>query len=103
MNTGKARASIIKHGMQMETTMSGGNPYHGQHIREFCAYADGTAQGAAEEVKKEIPAAVEQEVSKQLSKQLSKQKVQVEVDKQSVKAAQKAINDLFAPLVKWFK
>ena len=99
MNTGKARASIIKHGMQMETTMSGGNPYHGQHIREFCAYADATAQGAAEEVKKEIPAAVEQEVSKQLSKQ----KVQVEVDKQSVKAAQKAINDLLAPLAKWFK
>jgi hypothetical protein len=25
------------------------------------------------------------------------------VDKQSVKAAQKAINDLFAPLAKWFK
>lgn len=53
----------------METTMSGGNPYHGQHIREFCAYADATAQGAAEEVKKEIPAAVQQEVSKQLSMQ----------------------------------
>ena len=40
MNTGKARASVIKHGMQMETTMSGGNPYHGHHIKEFCAYAE---------------------------------------------------------------
>ena len=35
--------SIIKHGMQIETTMNGGNPYHGQHIKEFCAYADATA------------------------------------------------------------
>ena len=50
-------------------------------------------------MKKEIPSVVQQEVSKQLSKQ----KVSVEVDKQSVKAAQKAINDLFAPLAKWFK
>ena len=99
MNTGKARASIIKHGMQMGSAMNGGNPYHGQHIREFCAYADATAQGAAEEVKKEIPAVVQQEVSKQLSKP----KVEIEVDKQSVKAAQKAINDLLAPLAKWFK
>ena len=50
-------------------------------------------------MKKEIPSVIQQEVSKQLSKQ----KVSVEVDKQSVKAAQKAINDLFAPLAKWFK
>ena len=99
MNTGKARASAIKHVMQTETTFNGGNPYHGRHISQFCDYADATAAGAAEEVKKEIPGAVQQEVSKQLSKQ----KVQVEVDKQSVKAAQKAINDLFAPLAKWFK
>lgn len=58
MNTGKARASIIKHGMHMGTAINGGNPYHGQHIEEFCKYADATAQGAVEEVKKEIPSAV---------------------------------------------
>ena len=50
-------------------------------------------------MKKEIPAVVEQEVSKQLSKQ----KVEIEIDKQSAKKAQKAINDLLAPLAKWFK
>ena len=99
MNVGKTRASVIKHVMQTETAMSGGNPYHGRHISQFCDYADATAAGAAEEVKKEIPSAVKEEVNRQLSKQ----KVQVEVDKQSVKAAQKAINDLFAPLAKWFK
>ena len=70
MNTGKARASALKHVMQTENSFNGGNPYHGQHIKELCAYADATAQGAAEEVKKEIPAVVEQEVSKQLSKQM---------------------------------
>ena len=99
MNTSKAHASAIKHAMQMGATMNGGNPYHGQHINQFCEYADATAEGAAEEVKKEIPAVVEQEVSKQLSKQ----KVQIEIDKQSAKKAQKAINDLLAPLAKWFK
>jgi len=99
MNTGKARASALKHVMQTESSFNGGNPYHGRHINQFCDYADATAAGAAEEVKKEIPGVVQQEVSKQLSKQ----KVQFEVDKQSVKAAQKAINDLFAPLAKWFK
>ena len=99
MNVGKTRASIIKHGMQMETTVSGGNPYHGRHIKEFCDYADATAQGVAEEVKKEIPDVVQQEVSKQLSKQ----KVQIEIDQQSAKKAQKAINDLLAPLTRLFK
>ena len=77
MNTGKARASALKHVMQTETTFNGGNPYHGRHISQFCDYADATAAGAAEEVKKEIPGVVQQEVSKQLSKQ----KVSVEVDK----------------------
>ena len=83
MSTGKDRASAIKHVMQTENTFNGSNQFHGRHIKQFCDYADATAQGAAEEVKKEIPAVVQQEVSKQLSKQ----KVQIEVDKQNVKAA----------------
>ena len=58
MNTGKARASALKHVMQTESSFNGGNPYHGRHINQFCDYADATAAGAAEEVKKEIPAAV---------------------------------------------
>ena len=47
----------------------------------------------------EIPAAVQKEVGKQLAGN----KVQVEIDKQSMKKAQKAIEDVFAPLKKWFK
>ena len=79
--------------------MSSDNPYHGQHIQQFCEYADAVAEGAAEDVKKEIPAAVKDEVHKQLTSR----KVEVEIDKQSLKKAQKAIEDVFAPLKKWFK
>ena len=79
--------------------MSSGNPYHGQHIQQFCEYADAVAEGAAEDIKKEIPAAVKDEVKKQLSSN----QVEVVIEKQSLKKAQKAIEDVFAPLKKWFK
>ena len=32
MNYNKARASMLKHNMQMSAAMSSDNPYHGQHI-----------------------------------------------------------------------
>ena len=79
--------------------MSSDNPYHGQHIQQFCEYADAVAEGAAEDIKNEIPAAVKDEVHKQLTSR----KVEIEIDKQSMKKAQKAIEDVFAPLKKWFK
>ena len=79
--------------------MSSENPYHGQHIQQFCEYADAVAEGAAEDIKKEIPAVVKDEVHKQLTSR----KVEIEIDKQSMKKAQKAIEDVFAPLKKWFK
>ena len=83
----------------MSAAMSSDNPYHGQHIQQFCEYADAVAEGAAEDIKKEIPAAVKDEVHKQLISR----KVEIEIDKQSMKKAQKAIEDVFAPLKKWFK
>ena len=48
----------------MSAAMSSDNPYHGQHIQQFCEYADAVAEGAAEDIKKEIPAAVKDEVHK---------------------------------------
>ena len=33
MNMNRARASAIKHGMQMSAAMSSENPYHGMHIQ----------------------------------------------------------------------
>ena len=99
MNYNRARASAIKHTMQFSAAMDSNNPYHGQHIQQFCEYADAVAEGAAEDVKKEIPDAVKDEVHKQLTSR----KVEIEIDKQSMKKAQKAIEDVFAPLKKWFK
>lgn len=83
----------------MSAAFGSDNPYHGQHIQQFCEYADAVAEGAAEDIKKEIPAAVKDEVHKQLTSR----KVEIEIDKQSMKKAQKAIEDVFAPLKKWFK
>ena len=40
---------------------------------------------------------------KEVGKQLAGNKVQVEIDKQSMKKAQKAIDELLSPLKKWFK
>ena len=99
MNYNKARASMLKHNMQMSAAFGSDNPYHGQHIQQFCEYADAVAEGAAEDIKKESPAAVKDEVHKQLTSR----KVEIEIDKQSMKKAQKAIEDVFAPLKKWFK
>ena len=39
----------------------------------------------------------------EVHKQLTSRKVEIEIDKQSLKKAQKAMDDLFAPLKKWFK
>lgn len=33
MNVNRARASAIKHGMQMSAAMSSENPYHGMHVQ----------------------------------------------------------------------
>ena len=85
--------------MEMGAVYDNSNPYHAQHIRQFCDYAEAVADGAAEEVMQEIPAAVQKEVGKQLAGN----KVQVEIDKQSMKKAQKAIDELLSPLKKWFK
>ena len=85
----------IRHIMEMDAAVNGGNPYHALHIHQFCNYAD----AAAEEVMQEIPTAVQKEVGKQLAGN----KVQVEIDKQSMKKAQKAIDELLSPLKKWFK
>ena len=99
MNVNKMRASALRHAMEMGSQLDHNNPYHTQHIRDFCDYAEAVADGAAEEVMQEIPAAVQKEVGKQLACN----KVQVEIDKQSMKKAQKAIDELLSPLKTWFK
>ena len=38
----------------MNAALSSDNPYNGQHVQQFCEYADAVADGAAEEVKRDI-------------------------------------------------
>ena len=99
MNINKARAAMIRHSMQMNAALSSDNPYHGQHIQQFCEYAYAVSEGAAEEDKRDIPPLVLYEVQKQMSSR----KIEIEVDKQSVKKSQKAIDDLLLPLKRFFK
>lgn len=40
MNQYKAKVEILRHQMQLRAGMTSDNPYHNQHIREFCDYVD---------------------------------------------------------------
>ena len=90
MNVNKIRASALKSQMQMKAFANNeGN--HAQHIRDYCEYADATAEAAADDVRQEIPAAVQ----KAVEKAVSRRKVGIEIDKQSLAKAKSAIKDLF--------
>lgn len=62
-----------------------------QHIRDYCEYADATAEAAVADVRRDIPDAVQKEVTKQVGQR----KVGIEIDKQSFSKAKAAIKDLF--------
>lgn len=98
MNANLARASMIRHTMNLQSQLEG-NPQHNQHIREFCGYADAVARGEADEVREEIPATV----GKEVQKQMESRKVQIEVDKASVRTAKAVIDDLTKSIRNLFK
>lgn len=76
--------------MQMKA-FANGEGQHAQHIRDYCDYADATAEAAAENVRRIIPDTVQKEVAKQVGKR----QVGIEIDKQSLTKAKAAIKDLF--------
>lgn len=76
--------------MQMKA-FANGEGQHAQHIRDYCDYADATAEAAADDVRHELPTAVQKEVAKQVGHR----KVGIEIDKQSLTKAKAAIKDLF--------
>ncbi len=98
MNVNRMKADALRHSMETQAVLSG-EAKHAQHIRDYCEYADATAEAAAQDVMQELPNAVQKEVSKQVSKQ----NVSVEIDKQSLKKAKAAIHDLFASFGKFEK
>ena len=76
--------------MEMKAAFNG-EGQHTQHIRDYCEYADATAEAAASDVRRDIPDAVQKEVTKQVGQR----KVGIEIDKQSFSKAKAAIKDLF--------
>jgi hypothetical protein len=77
----------------MKAAMNGENA-HASHVRDYCEYADATAEAAADDVRRDIPAAVQKEVKSQIGKR----QVGIEIDKQSLTKAKAAIKDLFATI-----
>ena len=76
--------------MEMKAAFNG-EGQHTQHIRDYCEYADATAEAASADVRRDIPDAVQKEVTKQVGQR----KVGIEIDKQSFSKAKAAIKDLF--------
>ena len=76
--------------MEMKAAFNG-EGQHTQHIRDYCEYADATAEAAAADVRRDIPDAVQKEVTQQVGQR----KVGIEIDKQSFSKAKAAIKDLF--------
>ena len=62
MNINKTQANAYRSLMRARSTMTSDNPYHNQHIEDFCNYADAVAKGEAQEVREELPGIVQQEV-----------------------------------------
>ena len=90
MNVNRMRASALKSQMEMKA-FANGEGKHAQHIRDYCEYADATAEAAADDVRQDIPEAVQ----KAVEKAVGHRKVGIEIDKQSLAKAKSAIKDLF--------
>ena len=73
--------------LEFQNQAEGGNPYHGQHIIQFCDYADNLVAGAMEELQAALP--------QMIAEAENSPKVQIEVDEKSYKTAKQKIEDLF--------
>ena len=67
MNVNKCNAAVKRHAMRMKGAMSSDNPYHNQHIEDFCDYADAIAKEEAQEVRDEVPGIVQQAVQQEMA------------------------------------
>lgn len=83
----QAAAFAQRRAMEMQNAANGGNPYHFEHIREFCNYADNLVAGAMAELRAQLPQLV--------AEAMHSPKVEIEVDEKSYKTAKQKIADLF--------
>lgn len=84
-NQSSGRASIIRHQMQLKAGMQD-NPYHGQHIQDFCEYTDAMVQAVREDLLNQLPELIREE--------LKKKDVQIKVEEKSYEAAKGKIKSL---------
>ena len=81
-----AAAHAQRRELELQNQADGGNPYHAQHIIQFCNYADNLVAGAIADLKAQIPQLV--------AEAMKTPKVEIEVDEKSYKTAKKKIKDL---------
>lgn len=86
-NNYQAAALLQRRALELQNQANGGNPYHYEHIREFCNYADNLVAGAIAELKAQLPTLV--------AEAMKSPKVEIEVDEKSYKTAKQKIADLF--------
>ena len=95
MNQYKAKVEVLRHQMQLRAGMTSDNPYHNQHIREFCDYVDYSIAAMIEDLRQAIPAMIQAE--------LAKPKVAIQVDEKSFQAAKKKVDELFRGIGRLFR
>ena len=88
------KADLIRHQMNLRAGMQS-NPYHGQHIREFCDYADALAESTAEYIMKQLPALIR--------KELDKKEVEIKVEEKAYQTAKKKVNEFAEMLRKMWR
>lgn len=63
------------------------NPYHAQHIREFCDYTDSAVAAMGHSILEALPTLIRAE--------LAKKDVEIKVEEKSYQAAKRKIAELF--------
>ena len=84
-------AGIAKHQMNLRAGMAhSDNPYHAQHIREFCDYTDKAVSAMGQSIMEALPALIRAE--------LQKPEIKVKVDEKSLQTVKQKVGDLFRSL-----
>ncbi|NLO84968.1 MAG: hypothetical protein GX096_06040 [Clostridiales bacterium] len=67
INKYQTNAYVLRHQMNLRNGMKGSsnNPQHGEHINEFCDYADNVVAAAMEDLRQETLLMIKQEFEKE--------------------------------------
>ena len=77
--------------MNLRASMShSDNPYHSQHIREFCDYTDKAVAAMGESILQALPSLIRAE--------LAKPEIKMKVDEKSLQTVKHKIGELFRSL-----